>query len=245
MRHRPALSRWIVPALFAIAAVATGTRAAGNFAHAVSDPTTQSWLVALYGILRTGVALTFAVVTVGRSAPLRPSRSPVAFLACVVAMAAVLGFAEPGRSTPEGLILGGEVVAVAFCVWLLVSVVSLGRCFGVLPEARGLVTSGPYRWVRHPVYLGEIGACAGLAIASPSLRNAFVLGLLGAAQAVRIGFEERALTHAFPTYTAYASRTPRLVPRVSGPHRGTSSLLARRHAAESPRPAFTKSSPRG
>jgi protein-S-isoprenylcysteine O-methyltransferase Ste14 len=68
--------------------------------------------------------------------------------------------------------------------------------------------------VRHPVYLGEIGACAGLVIASPTLANATLLGLFGAAQAVRMRFEERALAGAFPEYAEYAARTSGLVPRV-------------------------------
>ena len=54
---------------------------------------------------------------------------------------------------------------------MLVAALALGRCFGVLPEARGLVTHGPYRLVRHPLYLGELAAMGGLLVASPSPRN--------------------------------------------------------------------------
>lgn len=222
-------ARAVVPALFAIAAVGKGLHAAGELERAVSHPTTRAWLVVVYALLRTGVTLAFAVFTVGRAVPRRPSRSPVAFLACAAAIAAVLAFEGPAPSTPEGVLLAGELIAVASCVWLLVSVCFLGRCFGVLPEARGLVTRGPYNVIRHPVYLGEIGACAGLAIASPSLRNAAVLGVLAAAQAVRMGLEERALTQAFPGYVDYASRTPRLIPRLALPHTLRGSGRARAH----------------
>ena len=219
MRWRPRgarhLARAVVPALFAIAAAGKAIHAVGVLDHAVSQPTTRSWLVALYALLQTGVALAFAVFTVDRAVPRKSSRSPVAFLACAAAIAGVLAFEGPAPSTPEGVLLAGELTAVASCVWLLVSVCFLGRCFGVLPEARGLVTRGPYNVVRHPVYIGEIGACVGLAIASPSLRNAAVLGVLAAAQAVRMGLEERALTQAFPGYVDYASRTPRLIPRLA------------------------------
>ena len=76
-----------------------------------------------------------------------------------MAIAAVLAFTPPGSGSEQGLMLVGELVAVLACLWLLASVLALGRCFGVLPEARGLVTRGPYRTVRHPVYLGEIAAC--------------------------------------------------------------------------------------
>jgi protein-S-isoprenylcysteine O-methyltransferase Ste14 len=207
------LARWIVPAAFAVAAASTGVHTVGSFAHAATQPSMRAWLVALYGLLRTGIALAFAVFTVGRSAPQRPSRDPVAFAACAVAIAAVIAFTGPSPSTPEGVVLAGDLAALAFCVWLLVSVLFLGRCFGVLPEARGLVTRGPYRLVRHPVYLGEIGACAGLALAAPSPFNAGVLAALIIAQTVRMRLEERALAQAFPDYADYASRTPRLIPR--------------------------------
>lgn len=51
-------------------------------------------------------------------------------------------------------------VGVVLTVW---SFIYLGRSFAVLPARRGVVRSGPYRWVRHPAYSGElvmIGACA-------------------------------------------------------------------------------------
>ena len=103
------------------------------------------------------------------------------------------------------------------CAWLLVSVLALGRCFGVLPEVRGLVTHGPYRLIRHPVYLGELGACAGLVLASPSVWNFGVAAAFALAQATRMRLEERALLEAFPEYAAYAAGTPRLVPRLGSP----------------------------
>jgi hypothetical protein len=82
----------------------------------------------------------------------------------------------------------------------------------VLPEARGLVTHGPYALVRHPLYLGEFGAMSGLLIASPSPRNLAAGAVFAIAQFTRMGFEERALTREFPEYADYAARTPRVVP---------------------------------
>jgi protein-S-isoprenylcysteine O-methyltransferase Ste14 len=212
MRVR-SLARWMVPGLFAAAAASTGIHVAGSVGHALTQGSMRAWLVVLYGILRMSVACAFALFTIGRAAPRRPSRSPVAFLACALAMFAVIAFSDPGPSTPEELVIAGELVAVGFCAWLLVSVLFLGRCFGVLPEARGMVTTGPYRLVRHPVYLGEIGACVGLALAAPSLVNLGFLTALFVAQAVRMRLEEGVLTLAFPLYAEYAASTPRLLPR--------------------------------
>jgi protein-S-isoprenylcysteine O-methyltransferase Ste14 len=213
MRAR-ALTGWIVPAIFAVAAATTGVRAGHNVSHALAHPESRAWLNAVYSALRTAVTMAFALFTIGRAAPRRPSRNPVAFLACAIALAATIGFAEPGGHTPTGVIVAGELVAVGFAVWLLVAVLYLGRCFGVLPEARGLVTRGPYRITRHPVYLGEIGACAGLAVAAPSARNSAAVVTVLVAQLVRMRLEERALAEAFPAYTAYARDTPRLLPRL-------------------------------
>jgi protein-S-isoprenylcysteine O-methyltransferase Ste14 len=205
--------RWGIPALFGLAAAGTGLSAVSDVHHALTTAGTRAWLVALYALLRTAIAVAFALFTIGRSAPRRPARDPFAFLACTVALGAVVLFAGPGSATPDAVVLTGELIAITSCMWLLVSVLFLGRAFSVLPEARRLVTRGPYAVIRHPVYLGEIGACCGLAVASPSLANTILLAALIAAQSIRMGLEERALSQAFPEYRAYALRTPRLIPR--------------------------------
>lgn len=210
MRRSP--GAWVVPALFAAAAAVTGVHAAGHVADALAHSTGRAWLGAVYDILRTGVSGAFAVFTVGRAAPRHPSRSPLAFAACAVAMGTVVALGDPPSHSSEVIVLAGELVAVASCVWLLTAVAFLGRCFGVLPEARGLVTRGPYGVVRHPVYLGEIGACVGLALAALTAANLLLLAIFIAAQCVRISLEERALAAAFPEYESYAREVPRLVP---------------------------------
>jgi protein-S-isoprenylcysteine O-methyltransferase Ste14 len=224
---RGRLTRALVPALFGLAAMITAGNAVRGVAHAFDQPTTHAWLLAGYDILRAGVAIAFAVFTFGRAEPRRHARNPLAYAACAAAMASVILFAQPPRSTPEGLLLAGEAIAVGAYLWLLASVIILGRCFGVLPEARGLVTRGPYRIVRHPVYLGEIGACIGLALASPSPRNAAALAAVIAAQSLRMRLEEGALIDAFSEYAAYAADTPRLVPRFVSPRRTPTAASSR------------------
>jgi protein-S-isoprenylcysteine O-methyltransferase Ste14 len=127
---------------------------------------------------------------------------------------AIVLLEAPPESAATSLVLAGDLVAFFACVWLLASVVSLGRCFGVLPEARGLVTRGAYRYVRHPVYLGELAACGGLVLAAPTARNFIVATVFAAAQSVRMRLEERELDEQFPEYRRYAASTPRLVPRL-------------------------------
>ena len=212
MTRRP-----IVPALFLVVAVAVGVRGAHAGAQALAHPGLKAALVVVYFALRTAVALAFAFFTMGRTEPRERARSALALFACAIAMTAVIAFDAPSANTSSAFVLAGDLVAVVSCLWLLAAVMTLGRCFGVLPEARGLVTVGPYRLIRHPVYLGEIGACVGLALAAPSALNVVVLAVFMAAQAVRMRLEERALTLAFPEYARYAARTPRLIPRIRRP----------------------------
>jgi protein-S-isoprenylcysteine O-methyltransferase Ste14 len=208
------MRRWLVPGAFAALAVPMGARAAGALIDALAQLDARAGLVALYFVLRLGVGIAFAVFTLRRPEPRRRSREPLALATCAMAMLVVLPVGGPGRGTATGLVLAGDVVAVVACTWLLISVLALGRCFGVLPEARGLVTRGPYRLVRHPIYLGEIGALSGLTLSSPHAWTVAFLVLFCATQLVRMRLEERALTAAFPEYGWYAARTRRLLPRL-------------------------------
>lgn len=208
------MRRWLVPGAFLTIACITAVAAAGPLTAVGDQPTARHALLALYWMLRAAVAVAFAAFTVNRSEPRRRSREPVAFVACGVAMLALVVMAAPPKGTAPALLIAGDALAVGGCVWLLASVLSLGRCFGVLPEARGLVTRGPYSLVRHPVYLGEITAVVGLTLAAPAQRNFVVLAVLVAAQLVRSRLEERALSDAFPEYASYAARTGRLLPKL-------------------------------
>jgi protein-S-isoprenylcysteine O-methyltransferase Ste14 len=119
--------------------------------------------------------------------------------------------AETTASTASLLVSSGIVIAgTVFTIWALAT---LGRCFGLLPEVRGLVRRGPYAWVRHPVYLGEIVSALGIVVAKPHPLVLLAWAAFAAFQYWRTIFEERALSAAYPTeYAEYRHRVPRLVP---------------------------------
>jgi protein-S-isoprenylcysteine O-methyltransferase Ste14 len=178
-----------------------------------------------HGLLRGSVLLlnaslwwAFAIVTVFRSAPAK--RGPWLRGAALVALASAAALAvDPSNAAHASWAQTGASGAVSLASLALVfgSLGRLGRCFGVLADARGVVTRGPYRIVRHPIYLGEIGTFAGVLIASPSARNVLALAALAAAQTARARLEERTLAAAFPDYADYAAGTPMLIPRLRPP----------------------------
>ncbi|MBX5437593.1 MAG: isoprenylcysteine carboxylmethyltransferase family protein [Alicyclobacillaceae bacterium] len=103
-----------------------------------------------------------------------------------------------------------QIAALALQVWAFLT---LRSALTQLPEAHRLVRTGPYRYVRHPLYtaysLAFIGACIGAMRVSMWLLFAgFVL-----LQRVRAGAEERVLLAAFPEYEAYAAATGRFWPK--------------------------------
>src|SRR5690242_231990 len=105
------------------------------------------------------------------------------------------------------LVLFGSAAAVY-------ALVRLGRSFSMMAEARRLVTSGPYRFVRHPLYLAEELAIIGLSMQFFSAATAFVLAMQIVFQLRRMHNEETVLVESFPEYAAYRQRTARLLPGI-------------------------------
>lgn len=105
------------------------------------------------------------------------------------------------------LIIGGNGFA-------LYSLSHLGRSFSILPESRKLVTKGPYRFVRHPLYAAEAVATIGAMISFLSVGAVLLVVAQLSLQLVRIHYEEKVLTKSFPEYKKYARHTARLIPGV-------------------------------
>ncbi|MDX6523971.1 MAG: hypothetical protein QOI17_1484 [Gaiellales bacterium] len=156
----------------------------------------------------------FAALVVVRPVPLRRGSNVSGILAALGAQAGVLVLGVVAGDSGSGLVLAvSNVVLAAGLVFAIASLAFLGRCFGVLPDVRGLVTRGPYRLVRHPLYLGELTAVLGVAMGSDHWQFALpVWCLVVGLQLIRTHYEERTLRAEFPEYEPYAQRTKRLIP---------------------------------
>ena len=120
----------------------------------------------------------------------------------------------PPQELSSWLYLIALVLIISGTGLALYAVLVLGRSISILPEARRLVTSGPSALVRHPLYLGEIVALAGVALEYWSVWALLLWGLVCVFQLQRMTYEERVLSEVFPEYGDYIMRTARLLPGV-------------------------------
>lgn len=216
----------IVVLLFWLSAAATSGHAVSVVANAMGASTGGRLAVAVYAVLQAALVVSFAVLVTVRGPAERHNHRVLPLLACALALGSAASLRAPAElADTRWQSTAGLGLALAGTFWVLLAVSVLGRCFGILPEARGLVTRGPYRFIRHPVYLGELTAAWGLVLAAVSARNLLLGALLTAAQFARMRLEERELTAAFPAYADYARVTPRLLPRL-GRERRTVSAAA-------------------
>jgi len=110
---------------------------------------------------------------------------------------------EPGvHLIPEAAAAGLQIsgIAIQVCAKL-----TLRRSFGILPANRGVVASGPYRVLRHPIYFGYLLTDIGFLLRNFGIQNVVVLSLLLCLQISRILREERVLVKD-SSYRAYMSR---------------------------------------
>ena len=112
---------------------------------------------------------------------------------------------------------GALVASVCLVVALGTAVVTLntlGRSFSITPQARRLVTQGPYRIVRHPLYLAEAMAIAAVTVASGTTTMMVAAAVVLASQVRRAQLEERLLSDTFPEYSEVFRNVARFLPGI-------------------------------
>ena len=150
-----------------------------------------------------------------RSAAKSTTRSLVT--KAIAFVATFLPFAIPLLSRPSdnpNIMLLANLVTTFGIAIAIYSLSTLGRSFSIIPQARKLVQTGPYRFVRHPVYLGELISILGVVLARPSTIAIAIYCLLIALLLYRALQEEKLLAGIFPEYETYSLRRARFIPGV-------------------------------
>jgi protein-S-isoprenylcysteine O-methyltransferase Ste14 len=137
-------------------------------------------------------------------------------LAAMLLMAiALVGLLVRGAFfSPHPVAIIAEVAAVALMVWARLTFGRRSFRAEANPSPGGLVTSGPYRYIRHPIYTAAcLFGWAGI-LAHWSLVNVLLGVLLIVGAVARMLCEERLIIELYPEYRAYALTTKRMVPCI-------------------------------
>jgi protein-S-isoprenylcysteine O-methyltransferase Ste14 len=197
---RRALGDCVLAASFLLAMIPAGR----EFAFTLAGAANIVWLVG---------AAVMAVMSFARFVP----QSVTVNLSTLVASGGMLFLPclmRPANPSSGALLTAGLVLELFGVVLTQVARVYMGRSFGILPANRGIVSKGPFRWVRHPIYFGWLALSLGYAMSFASERNIFLIAMTLPFMVWRITQEEVHLS-ADPVYREYMAEVRyRLWPRV-------------------------------
>jgi protein-S-isoprenylcysteine O-methyltransferase Ste14 len=185
---RRALGDCVLAASFLIAMLPAGREISFTLAGAAN----VVWL--------TGAAV-MAVMSFARFAPRSVALNPRTLVASG-GMLILPCLMRPIAPSVGALATAGLIFELIGVVTTQVARVYMGRSFGILPANRGIVSKGPFRLVRHPIYFGWLILSIGYAMSFASERNVILIALTLPFMVWRIGQEERLLT-ADPEYRRY------------------------------------------
>ena len=108
-----------------------------------------------------------------------------------------------------------EVLGIGFGVWAVIAM-GIGN-FNITPDplqSSRLITRGPYRWIRHPMYLALLVTTLPLIVANFSEARLLVWGILLIDLVLKLNYEETLLAENLTGYLEYQQKSSRLVPRL-------------------------------
>ena len=134
-------------------------------------------------------------------------------LAFLVLLAVLVYLFYVGQIFGNGPVtIGLQVAAFLLMVWARITFGSRSFHAAANPTAGGLVTTGPYRYVRHPIYAAILLFFGAAIAAYPSWTNAMLGLVVFGALLVRMLSEEKLVTAQYPEYAEYARTTKRVLP---------------------------------
>ena len=139
--------------------------------------------------------------------------SVLAFLAMVAGLFVLL-FPVMVLFTPSPTVIAFQAAAVVLMIWARVTFGLRSFHAAADPTGGGLVTSGPYHYIRHPIYTAICLFAWPPVLVSLSVRSALAALLVTTGAIVRMLCEERLLVTRYPGYLDYMRTTKRMVPGV-------------------------------
>jgi protein-S-isoprenylcysteine O-methyltransferase Ste14 len=116
--------------------------------------------------------------------------------------------------SPSPLVIAPQVAALALMIWARITFGRRSYHFAANPTAGGLVTTGPYRFIRHPIYTAVCLFITAGAAAHLSWSTVLLCALVWCGTIARMLCEERLVVRRYPEYRQYAATTSRMIPFV-------------------------------
>ena len=116
--------------------------------------------------------------------------------------------------SPSPVVIAPQIAAVALFVWARITFGRRSFHLAANPTVGGVVDTGPYHFIRHPIYTGVIIFTTTGAAAHFSWTTLLLAGLVWAGALSRMFCEERLVMARYPEYRQYAAKTWRMIPFV-------------------------------
>jgi len=133
----------------------------------------------------------------------------------VFAGVVLLGPEKPGLARSRAALAAGNLLCAAGIVLLLAAIRRIGQSIQIAPAPKTdavLVTTGIYRWFRHPIYTSILILVVGLFLRKPALWVAAAGTVVIVFLLIKARFEEKLLRARYPDYAGYLRRSWGIVP---------------------------------